>query len=438
MNKLFAFEIEYQDPGILFNSFADTPYAMLFDGRTENHPNSHYSYILYKPHNILIKNDKSIFSELKNYFKNDIEMNPDLPPFQGGMAGYFGYELGFDLEESIKRESKNSHYPKAVFGVYDKLISFDHTQKKAWVIVRTNKKQEAEKFKEQVLKAVKPQRRTIETNLKWDSNFLKAEYKETIQKTINYICEGDIFQANISQRFEAKLPSNFDPYAQYLKLRETAPAPYSAYLNLDSFVIASCSPESFISVKKDKVRTQPIKGTSSSNTQATELEKSKKDKAENIMIVDLLRNDLAKTCLPDSIEVPKLCALESFSHVHHLVSTVTGTTAQDITSLDVLEKSFPGGSITGAPKIRAMEIIDELEPVERGPYCGAIGLIGYDGFMETSITIRTLIFDKDIVHFNVGGGITAKSDPEQEYLETLDKAAGIFESFEKNKQEAAE
>lgn len=257
-----------------------------------------------------------------------------------------------------------------------------------------------------------------------------------VQKVIDYIHAGDIFQANLTQRFTADLPKDFSPYGFYQNLRAINPALFAAYLNFDGFSIASSSPERFLKLDHKKAETRPIKGTRPRHTDpqcdqknATDLAQSAKDRAENTMIVDLLRNDLSKVCTPHSVHVPELCAVHSFASVHHLVSTVTGELEEGQTALDLLAGCFPGGSITGAPKVRAMEIISELEACPRGPYCGAIGYIGFDGNMDTNIVIRTVVFKDNLAAAQVGGGIVADSDPLAEYNETLDKARALFDAF---------
>jgi para-aminobenzoate synthetase component 1 len=279
----------------------------------------------------------------------------------------------------------------------------------------------------------------------WQSNFTRPDYEATIQKTIDYIHAGDIFQANISQRFDAELPQDFDPFAHYLNLREMNAAPFATYFNLGGLILSSASPERFLTVKDGIVETKPIKGTrphirddeALDTLYRNSLENSEKDRAENIMIVDLLRNDLSKSCRPDNLKVTALCALESFASVHHLVSTIQGQLRAGYDALHLLEGCFPGGSITGAPKIRAMEIIDELEPTRRGPYCGSMGYIGFDGAMDSNILIRTLVYQGNAVSFQVGGGIVADSDPAEEYDETLTKAHGLLESFKVPRKDTA-
>jgi len=251
-----------------------------------------------------------------------------------------------------------------------------------------------------------------------------------VSRVREYIAQGDVFQVNLAHRFEA--PLDEPPFDLYRRLRAHTPAPFAAYLALGDVTIASASPERFVSVRGNHVEARPIKGTrprgrtpAEDAVLAAALGASEKDRAENVMIVDVLRNDLGRVCRFGSVAVPELWALESHPTVHHLVSAVTGELADGRDALDLLAAAFPGGSITGAPKIRAMEIIAELERCPRGPYCGAIGWVSVTGAMDTSIAIRTFVVAGDRVTFQVGGGITADSDPAAEYQETLDKAAAL-------------
>jgi para-aminobenzoate synthetase component 1 len=270
----------------------------------------------------------------------------------------------------------------------------------------------------------------------WTSNFTRASYERMVREVIERILSGDIFQANVAQRFEARVPTGFDHFGFYRRLRILNPAPFSAYLTHADFILASASPERFLKVEGGRVETRPIKGTRRRFTdpvldafQALALTESRKDRSENVMIVDLLRNDLSKVCVAGSVQVPQLCGLETFASVHHLVSSVVGCLEEGLSAVDVLAASFPGGSVTGAPKVRAMEIITEMEGHARGPYCGAIGYIGFDGTMDTNIVIRTAAFRGGSCVVQAGGGITTASEPAGEYDETLDKARAIFEAF---------
>jgi para-aminobenzoate synthetase component 1 len=257
---------------------------------------------------------------------------------------------------------------------------------------------------------------------------------EAVEKVREYIRNGDIFQANLSQRFEVSLATN--PYAIYRRLRSINPAPFAAYLNFDDVKIISASPERFLKLDGDIIQTRPIKGTRPRGKTAVEDERlanellsSEKDRAENVMIVDLERNDLGRVASYGSVIVPELTALESYATVFHLTSTVEGRLADGKDRVDLLKATFPGGSISGAPKVRAMEIIEEIEPTRRSVYTGAIGYLGFDGGMDLNIAIRTIMAVRNKMYFQAGGGIVFDSDPESEYNETLDKASALMQAL---------
>jgi len=264
------------------------------------------------------------------------------------------------------------------------------------------------------------------------TNMDKAAYAEAFNRIKQYLKEGDCYQVNLTQRFIAECEG--DPWTAYQLLRKLNAAPFSCYLNFPEVQILSSSPERFLKLTQGVVETKPIKGTrprkqdnAEDQAQIQSLEKSHKDKAENLMIVDLLRNDISKTCKKGSVKVPVIFEVESYATVHHLVSTVTGILADNQHALDLLKSCFPGGSITGAPKIRAMEIIEELEPNRRGVYCGAIGYIGFNGNMDCNIAIRTLVHSNNTIRFWAGGGIVNDSVVEDEYQECFDKAAALLD-----------
>jgi para-aminobenzoate synthetase component 1 len=268
------------------------------------------------------------------------------------------------------------------------------------------------------------------------STFTHRGYLDAVGRVREYIIAGDIFQANLSQRFQSALTEA--PFALYRRLRKRNPAPFAAYLAFDDLAVLSASPERFLRLdeKQRLVETRPIKGTRPRGlgpmhdaALGRALAESAKDRAENVMIVDLLRNDLSRVCRPGSVRVPELFALEQHPTVHHLVSTVLGELAPGADAVDLIRAAFPGGSITGAPKVRAMEVIAELEPTQRGVYCGSIGYISATGAMDTSIVIRTYLTLGGQVYFQAGGGIVADSDVELEYRETLDKARALIETL---------
>jgi para-aminobenzoate synthetase component 1 len=267
------------------------------------------------------------------------------------------------------------------------------------------------------------------------SNFSSQDYLETVRRAIEYIHAGDCFQVNIAQRL--LYPEKDHPARLYRRLRKCNPAPFGGYLDMGDFVLASASPERFLRVDNGEVEARPIKGTRPRGPSPAEdriimeeLLASGKDRAENIMIVDLLRNDLGRVCQYGTVRVPDLCRLETYEYVHHLVSEVRGRLRDGLGPIDLLRAAFPGGSVTGAPKIRAMEIIAELEPTARGPYCGSLAYLGFDGSVDSSILIRTFTIGRGWVQFPVGGGIVADSDPEREYDETLHKAEGLIRALD--------
>ena len=362
----------------------------------------------------------------------------DGPPFQGGAIGYFGYEMGGLLERLPGTAVDDLALPDMSIGFYDWVIAFDHASGRSWLVTtKFSREGRAEWVKDRIPKALvasdhKNGLPTIAANLR--SNFTREQYVEAVNRVKRYIVAGDIYQANISQRFEANVDT--DAWGLYQSLRNTTPAPFGAYLGFPESSVLSASPEQFLRVEHGFVETRPMKGTRPRGATIEddirlekELAVSEKDRAENIMIVDLLRNDLGRVCVPGSIRAPELFTVEKYPSVHQLVSSVTGRLRPEHDAIDLLTACFPGGSVTGAPKIRAMEIIDEIEPVQRGVYCGAIGYIGFDGSMQLSIPIRTMLKKEHRVYFQVGGGIVADSDPEAEYQETLDKARGGLETL---------
>lgn len=380
-----------------------------------------------------------------------LEDQVDLPPFHGGAIGYFSYEFG-RLLENLPEPLKQSQgdVPDAIWNFYDVVLAFDHLKQKSWLISsglpeQTQERRDARAaeraqiFLAALEKPVNTQdsARPRIARAAWQSNFEREAYMQAVAKVVEYILDGDIFQANIAQRFIAGLPENYPVWSFYKALRQRNAATFAAYIEHDDLVIASSSPERFLSVRGRDVQTRPIKGTVPRSADpdidrrhAETLLASEKDRAENLMIVDLMRNDLSRVCNAHSVLTPVLCGLESYASVHHLVSVVTGRLADEKSLPDLIRAAFPGGSITGAPKLRAMEIITEMEQVARGVYCGSIGFFGFNGNMDTNIGIRTVLFQGGKAVFQAGGGITALSDPAAEYQETLDKAARIFDVFD--------
>ncbi len=356
-----------------------------------------------------------------------------LPPFQGGFAGFISYEFGRSLEPHARISDFTPLCPDMMLHLYDTVVAFDHMQERAWIIASDPREVDAlEK-----LLSLKPDARGFHSIAGWASNFTREDYESAVAHTVEYILDGDIFQANITQCFTAAIPENFDALAFYLCLREKNPATFAAFLDYGDIQIASSSPERLLNFDGKTVEARPIKGTRRRDADPArdaaliaELASSRKDRAENVMIVDLLRNDLSRVCAPGSVRVPVLCGFESYASVHHLTSVITGELRDGKTVGDLIASIFPGGSITGAPKIRAMEIIAEIEQVPRGVYCGSIGYIGLNGHVDLNIAIRTALFSGGVARVQGGGGITARSSPAAEYEESLVKVKRIMEAFQ--------
>ncbi|MGC6512118.1 MAG: aminodeoxychorismate synthase component I [Parvibaculales bacterium] len=459
-------EIDWLDPCSCFAGFAQTPHALWLDSADTRHPAGAYSYIAVEPfETVTVKNGDmnglsvEPFDHVKArlaHFNEDWSGLPDdLPDFRGGAGGYFGYDLGQGLEilppPIAPYAVDDAGLPDMVVGLYDLVLAFDHQARRCFLFSTGFPRIHAAERSHRALMRLEDMRRrlfgvgSVPRNADESppppaslpaSPLSASDYQNRVQKVIDYILAGDIFQANLSHRFDAELNADDTAFQFYKRLRQVSAAPFAAFFQLGDWALASASPERFLSCRNGRVETRPIKGTRPRHDDpkqdaalAATLRMDTKERAENIMIVDLLRNDIARVCKEGSINVPSLCAVESFPAVHHLVSIIEGTLRETAGPTDLLKACFPGGSISGAPKIRAMEIIAELENTCRGPYCGAIGYVGFDGIMDTNIAIRTPVIRGHKVSFQVGGGITAASDPASEYRETLDKAAGIFKAL---------
>ncbi len=367
------------------------------------------------------------------------------PPFIAGAVGYFAYDLGRLVERIPQTAEDDVPVADCHLGFYGAVAAINHVDNRAWVSATGAPEADPEAAQRLAqrraadltdwLSQARPDP-PLETPppaldaLPVSSNFTHDEYIAALKRVKEYIAAGDIYQANLTQRLSAPLATT--PWDLYRRLTTSNPAPFAAYFETPDCAVVCCSPERFLQVRSDEVETRPIKGTRPRGATpdedarlADELRNSIKDRAENVMIVDLERNDLGRVCDYGSVHVPELFALESYATVHHLVSTVRGRLHTGKTALDCLRASFPGGSITGAPKVRSMEIIEELEPTRRGVYTGAIGYLCFSGDMDVNIVIRTLVIKDGTAYFQVGGGIVADSDPEAEYQETLDKARAL-------------
>ncbi|MCA6112958.1 aminodeoxychorismate synthase component I [Bradyrhizobium cenepequi] len=451
-------ELQWIEPVTAMRCLAHRPHLTFLDSAARHELLGRYSYLSCEPFSTYMVADGqaswngealgdpwgALRTLLARYRQ---EHRPDLPPFQGGAAGFFGYDLNRTLERLPAPAISGQGLPQSILHFYDVVISFDHRDDRCWIVSTGWPEQDparrserarrrADEFVALLAGPKTPRNGPPGTAGAWHSNFSREGYIAAVRRVIDLILAGDVFQANIAQRFSAHLSKSFDALAFYCQLRSLNPAPFAALLRYGRLIIASSSPERFLKLDGRQVETRPIKGTIARSAdprkdqrRAELLVASEKDRAENTMIVDLLRNDLSRVCTPQSVEVPALCDLESYASVHHLVSTVTGELGEDQDAVTLLRACFPGGSITGAPKVRSMEIIAEIERVAREVYCGAIGFIGFNGYMDTNIAIRTVTFDNDLAMFHAGSGITAMSDPEAEYQETLAKAQRIFDAF---------
>tara|TARA_R110000782_G_scaffold36500_5_gene86711 strand:+ start:1578 stop:2945 length:1368 start_codon:yes stop_codon:yes gene_type:complete len=445
-------ELPYQrNAAELFSLIADEPWSIFFDSGYPEIDMGRYDIIVSRPAVTLetygditqINNNGNELTSTEdpllilNQYLGDKRNNLSGLPFCGGAVGYLSYDLGRRLETLPEISKQDINMPEMAVGIYDWSLIVDHHLRRVWLasFCRFDKTESMwqellDLFSTPANKETKEYRITSDVK----SNLSREQYGLAFDKVKQYIRDGDCYQANLSQRFVADFEG--DSWAAYLKLRNVNPAPYAAYLNLPFGAVLSSSPERFLRVTGNQVETKPIKGTKHRSVFAYEdkalamcLLESEKDRAENLMIVDLLRNDISKVCEPGSVVVPKLFALETFATVHHLVSTVSGRLAENKDSIDLMRGCFPGGSITGAPKHRSMEIIEELEPHRRSVYCGSIFYLGLDGNMDSNICIRTLINYNGRLYFNAGGGIVWDSDVDAEYKECFDKAAAMLKLF---------
>lgn len=447
------------EPVVAMRRLAHRPHFTFLDSALRQEQIGRYSYLSSDPFSTLVVSDGQAscdgelldgdpWSVLRNLLAKYPQVHrPDLPPFQGGVSGFFGYNLNRTLERLPAPAICGQSLVQSVLNFYDVVISYDHHNDSCWIVSTAWPEQDAarrierarrraDEFADLLGRVEVPRSGLSRTAYAWTSNFSRENYTTAVRQVIELIFAGDVFQTNIAQRFSAKLPTSFDVIDFYSKLRSSNPAPFAALLRYGKLTIASSSPERFLKLDGRGVETRPIKGTIARSSDPTEdkcraevLRTSEKDRAENTMMVDLLRNDLSRVCTASSVQVRELCKLESYASVHHLVSIIEGELTEDQDAVTLLRACFPGGSITGAPKIRSMELIAQIERVPREVYCGAIGFIGFNGRMDTNIAIRTVTMDGDRAVFHAGSGITAMSDPDAEYEETLAKAKGIFDAF---------
>lgn len=440
----------FEDSAALFLPWAERPWSVFLDSGYPHSRQGRFDIIAADPLITLVtrgdtteirEGDRLESSQEDPFLILKRVLGPKRPtipglPFSGGAIGYLGYDLSRRIERLPNRSEDLEQIPEMMMGIYGWAVIVDHHARKTVLVGQADTPGLSTRWPHLV-----QQFSQIQT-LGWrmgdfeilddaQPNLDPSAYEKAFDRVKHYITEGDCYQVNLAVRFEA--PSRGHPWMAYQHLRAINPAPFGAYLGYPELEILSSSPERFIRLRGTEIQTKPIKGTRprlhdviSDATQVLALRDSLKDRAENLMIVDLLRNDIGKTAIPGSVKVPKLFEIESYATVHHMVSTVEAELRPALGALDLLRGCFPGGSITGAPKIRAMEIIEELEPHRRGIYCGTIGYIGFDGNMDSNIAIRTLIHSKNTVRFWAGGGIVADSDSVSEYAECHHKAAAMF------------
>ena len=375
-------------------------------------------------------------------------------PFAGGAVGCLSYELCAQLDRIRRTKPDDEEIPEAAFGFYDGLLAFDHGAGRAFVVANPAGGRDADSVGQGVERAAREalgrgrrqggderrlapsrdQARARPPRPEPRCNFTEEEYRAAVRRIKDYIAAGDVYQVNLTKRFEAPLSGH--PYDLYRRLRRRSPAPFAGYLNLGSMQVLSSSPERFLRVQGRRAETRPIKGTRPRGKTVEEDDRlrrdllaSEKDRAELLMIVDLERNDLGRVCEFGSVRVEELHRLESHPTVHHLVATASGLLRPGSGVIDCIRAMFPGGSITGAPKIRAMQIIDEVEPCRRHFYTGSIGYLGFDGNCDLNVAIRTIFCREGRAWFNVGGGIVWDSDPDAEYQECLDKGQAMLEAL---------
>jgi para-aminobenzoate synthetase component 1 len=452
----------HADSTKLFERLSHKPWAILLDSGQPQSQYGRYDIIVAEPFITVstIENDAGVKTEITQL--GQVKVSTDNPfdilnklmapykaaqttlPFCGGAVGYFAYDLARQVETLPNSSLPNESIPHMMVGIYDWAVVVDHREKTACLVSHGCQQSTHDQWADLCTLFDAPAESLNEgaftLTVAISSNMDFSQYTKAFNAIKRYIIEGDCYQVNLAQRFSAKAQGN--SWLAYCKLKEISPAPFMAYMNFGHLQVLSGSPERFLQVVGNHVETRPIKGTRPRSDDvaqdlqyANDLQASIKDRAENLMIVDLLRNDISKNCEIGSVKADKLFLLQSFANVHHLVSIVTGMLKSGKSVIDLLSGCFPGGSITGAPKLRAMQIIEELEPNRRGVYCGAIGYIGFDANMDTNIAIRTAVYSSSDngegeISFYAGGGIVADSVLEKEYAETLDKASSIIKTMQ--------
>lgn len=448
----------------LFESLAGRRYSFLLDSAMDPQKLGRYSLMGCEPFLIFQSEGNDVMREEDGCRMHDQE-NPlealeiylkrysvtkdslDLPCY-GGAVGYLSYDLGRTIEDLPEKATNDLQLPESCLGFYDVMLVYDHLTSKAYIVstgfpeseTRSRQRRAIERLGEfkrwlAVRNPPAPEKKSpADLPSEPQSNFTHDGYIQAVEKARQYIIDGDIFEVNLSQRYSADI--SIEPLELYRRLRRINPAPFAAYLNMGEMQVVSSSPERFLRVQGDRVETRPIKGTirrggspEEDESNAAWLLNSEKDRAENMMIVDLERNDLGRICRYGTVKVTELAVLEKYPTVYHLTSTVVGQLKEGINRADIIKATFPGGSISGAPKIRALEIIEELEPVRRSVYTGSIGYFSFDGDLDLNIVIRTFLIKGSKAYFQLGGAVVYDSDAEAEYQETLDKGRALFKTL---------
>jgi para-aminobenzoate synthetase component 1 len=456
-------EMPWRPPEEAIAPWADAPYVAWLDSSGPAGPRCRYSFLAIDPFQVLEAGPDGCALDGRRLDVNPLDPFAALAgelarfalppgeapaPFVGGAVGFLGYDMARHLERLPSAPAGRLDIPDMVFGFYDLVLAFDLEARRAWVCssglpheAGPARERRAAKRADWVLDRMRAAARRTPSNiaqLHWRREIGRADYLAKVARIRRYIEAGDIYQANFTTRFLSDAPAGLNPFDLYAKLRAANPAPFSAYLGCGpGRAIASVSPERFVRLDAfGTVESRPLKGTRPRGATpaldaalAAELAASVKDRAENLMIVDLLRNDISRVADIGSVRVPVLCEVESFPAVHHLVSAIEGKLRAGLGPVDLLRATFPGGSITGAPKIRAMEIIAELESSPRGPYCGAVAWIGFDGSMDSNIAIRTVTVTPGAIAAHAGGGIVADSDPAAEFEEMMVKARPLLRAL---------
>lgn len=474
--KLLSTKLPYINSADLFDKVADQPWAIFLDsgvinGKPATTKYADYDVLAIKPHATLVCDDGGInfncgglkdrlFGEPLEILQAAIPQvdaidDIDCPRYMPGALGYFSYDLARQFEDLPNMAEDDEQLPAMAIGIYHVVVVVDHKKRETQIVylgdspnTRSTVREWRDLIEWQVDFADEYAAEFEESGSPDAVGLVSGMLKENMDRRLYERCfhdvrrftvAGDCYQVNLAKRFSAMVAG--DAWLTYRYLRSLSPAPYGSYMNLPFAQVLSNSPESFIQCRNRQVVTRPIKGTRPRDRDnpvvdkaiAKRLLKSRKDRAENVMIVDLMRNDLSRCCKLGSVKVPKLFELHSFANVHHLISTITGRLKKGLHALDLLRSCFPGGSVTGAPKIRAMEIIEQLEPHRRGLYCGAIGYVGVDGSLETNIAIRTIVVKDGIARYSAGGGLVIESELREEYQEIIDKASMLTSALFKRR-----